>query len=186
MMNARLRSAAIVIVALSVLGGTAVMASAASGPTSGLWEMKPNKGAALASGSLTVRGTSALHIHGRLNGNDPTCPHNTTFSVSGSASIVQVSYGHHHTRWYIASGVGAGDVQSADIRLKVGGRVQTNATTIASFPGRYGKTEGFVGWGDDGSGFQPCGFGFVLKHHWVRALGLEIERPLSVVRGSAG
>ena len=165
MMNGRRRSAAIVILALSALGGTAVMASAASGPGSGLWQMKPSKSTSLASGSLTVRGTSALHIHGRINGNDTTCPHNTSFSVSGSAPIVQVSYGHHHTRWYIASGVGAGDVQPADIRLKVGGRVQTNATMVASFPGRYGQTEGFVGWGDDGSGFQPCGFGFVIKRH---------------------
>jgi hypothetical protein len=164
MMNGRRRSAAIVILALSVLGGTAVMASAA-GPKSGLWQMKHSKGGSLASGSLTVRGTSALHIHGRINGTDPTCPHSTTFSVSGSVRIVQVSYGHHHTRWYIASGVGGGDVQSAPIRLKIGGRVQTNATIVASFPGRYGQTEGFLGWGDDGSGFQTCGFGFVLKRH---------------------
>jgi hypothetical protein len=165
MMNGRRRSTTIVILALSVLGATAVMASAASGPGSGLWQMNPDKGTSLASGSLTVRGTSALHIHGRINGSDPTCPHNTTFSVSGSVPLVEVSYGHHHTRWYIASGVGAGDVQSADIRLKVGGRVQISATLVASFPGRYGQTEGFVGWGDDGSGYQTCGFGFVLKRH---------------------
>ena len=125
--------------------------------------MKPVKGGSLASGSLTVRDTTALHIHGRINGNDLTCPHNTTFSVSGSLSILQVSYGRHHTRWYIASGVGGGDVQSADIALKVGGRVERNATIVASFPGRYGQTEGFLGWGDDGSGNQPCGVGFVLK-----------------------
>jgi hypothetical protein len=163
--NGRLWSAAIVILALSVLGGTAMMASAASGPASGGWKMKPTANSSLGSGSLTVRGTSGLHIHGRLNGSDPTCPHNTKFSISGSVPIVQVSYGHHHTRWFIASGVGSGDVQSVDVRLKVGGRFQSNATMVASFPGRYGQTEGFVGWGDDGTGFQTCGFGFVLKRH---------------------
>jgi hypothetical protein len=163
--NGRLCSAAIVILALSVLGGTAMMASAAAGPASRVWEMKSVGNSSLASGSLTVRGTHALHIHGRLNDSDPTCPHNTKFSISGSVPIVQVSYGHHHTRWYIASGVGAGSVQAVDIRLKVGGGFQSNATMIASFPGRYGKTEGFVGWGDDGSGFQTCGFGFVIKRH---------------------
>jgi hypothetical protein len=163
--NGRLCRAAIVILALSVLGGTAITASAAAGPAAGVWKMKPTANSSLASGSLTVRGTSALHIHGRLNGNDPTCPHNTTFSISGSVPTVQVSYGHHHTRWYIASGVGSGDVQSADVRLKVGGRFQINATMVASFPGRYGQTEGSVGWGDDGSGFQTCRFGFVIKRH---------------------
>jgi hypothetical protein len=160
-MNRRL----IVILALSVLGGTAMTASAAARPASGVWKMKSVGSSSLASGSLTVRGTSALHIHGRLAGSDPTCLHNAKFSISGSVPIVQVSYGHHHTRWYIASGVGAGDVQAADIRLKVGGRFQINATMVASFPGRYGQTEGFVGWGDDGSGFQSCGFGFVIKRH---------------------
>jgi hypothetical protein len=165
MMNRRRCSAVVVILALTMLGGTAVMASAASGPKSGLWQLKPKPGTSLASGSLTVRGTNALHIHGRLNGSDQTCPHNTTFSISGSTPIVQASFGHSRTRWYIASGVGAGRVQAADIRLKVGGRVQVGATMVASFPGRYGQTEGFVGWGDDGSGYQTCGFGFVLKRH---------------------
>jgi hypothetical protein len=165
MMNRRLCSAAIVILALSVLGGTAMMASAKARPASGVWKMKPNGNSALASGTLKVKGTNARHIHGRLGGSDPTCAHDTKFSISGSLPIVQVSYGHHHTRWYIASGVAAQSVQSADIRLKIDGRYQTNATMLASFPGRYGETDGFVGWGDDGTGFQSCGFGFVIKRH---------------------
>lgn len=165
MMSGRPRSAAIMILALSVLGGTAMMASAAVGPGAGVWKMKPTRNSSLASGSLTVRGTNALHIHGRLNANSASCPQNTTFSISGSVPTVQVSYGHHHTRWYIASGVAARAVQSANIRLKVGGVNERNATMLASFPGRYGETDGFVGWGDDGSGYQTCGFGFVIKRH---------------------
>ena len=165
-MHARLSSAAIVILALSVLGGTATVASAGARPKDGVWDMTPKNSDVLASGSVTVKGTKALHIRGQLAGTDPTtCMQGKSFSISGSLPIVQVSYGHHHTRWYIASGVGAQEVQSADIRLTIGGTVQRNATMVASFPGSYGQTEGFIGWGDSGSGNQSCGFGFVLKRH---------------------